>query len=146
MWFLVVENEDLRLILENYNTVAIIGLSKDPSKDSRQVARYLIFHGYEIIPINPFADMVLGRKAYSSLLDLPEELKKRVEIVDIFRPSEQVLPHVMQAIKLKEIYNYPKVIWMQLGIINEEASRIAEEAGMVVVMDRCIMQEHKRLM
>ncbi len=136
---------DLRDILEKYKTVAIVGLSKDPSKDSYRVARYLKSQGFRIVPINPFANEILGEKSYKSLLDLPHYVQKSLEIVDIFRPPQEVLSIVEQAIKLKNAYGRPHVIWMQLGIFNEEAAQKAEKAGLTVVMDKCIMQEHRRI-
>ena len=136
---------DLRDILARYKTVAIVGLSKDPSKDSYRVAMYLKSQGFRIVPINPFANEILNEKSYKSLLDLPQYLQKSLEIVDIFRPSQEVLSIVEQTIKLKSAYGRPHVVWMQLGIFNEEAAQKAEKAGITVVMDKCIMQEHKRL-
>jgi predicted CoA-binding protein len=136
---------DLRDILAKYKTVAIVGLSKDPSKDSYRVAMYLKSQGFRIVPINPFANEILGEKSYKSLLDLPQYVQKSLEIVDIFRPSQEVLSIVEQTIKLKSAYGRPHVVWMQLGIFNEEAAQKAEKAGLTVVMDKCIMQEHKRL-
>jgi len=96
---------------------------------------------YRIIPVNPFVDEVLGEKSYKSLLDVPEN----IEIVDIFRPSEDVPSIVHEAIKIKNRLGTPKVIWMQLGIVNEEAARLAKAASFKVVMDRCMMIEHRRL-
>jgi len=118
-----------------------VGLSRNPAKASYRVAQYLQSVGYRIIPVNPFVDQVLGEKSYKSLLDVPET----IEIVDIFRPSEDVPAIVEEAIKLKNRLGTPKVIWMQLGIVNEEAARRAKEAGFKVVMDRCMMVEHRRL-
>jgi predicted CoA-binding protein len=136
---------DLKEILERYKTVAIVGVSKDPSKDSYRVATYLKSQGFRIVPINPFADEILGEKSYKSLLELPQVIQKSLEIVDIFRPSQEVPSIVEQAIKLKSAYGRPHVVWMQLGIFNEEAAKKAEKARLTVVMDKCIMQEHKRL-
>jgi predicted CoA-binding protein len=136
---------DLKEILERYKTVAIVGLSKDPSKDSYRVATYLKSQGFRIVPINPFADEILGEKSYKSLIELPQDIQKSLEIVDIFRPSQEVLSIVEQAIKLKSAYGRPHVVWMQLRIFNEEAAKKAEKARLTVVMDKCIMQEHKRL-
>lgn len=136
---------NIREILTKYKTVAIVGLSKDPSKDSYKVAKYLKNNGFFIIPINPSADKILGQKSYKSLLDLPRDVQKSLEIVDIFRPSHEVLPIVEQAIKLKNAIGKPYVVWMQLGIVNNEAALKAEKAGLTIVMDKCIMQEHRRL-
>jgi predicted CoA-binding protein len=109
------------------------------------VAEYLKGQGYRIIPINPTADEVLEEKCYKSLLEVPTEIQKTVEIVDVFRPSADVPSIVDQAVKLKERFDKPYVVWMQLGIINEQAAITAREAGLVVVMNRCMMQEHKKL-
>jgi predicted CoA-binding protein len=138
-------NNNLREILTKYKTVAVVGLSKDPSKDSHRVAEYLKNHGFHIIPVNPSAEEILGEKCYKTLLDMPAEIQNTVEIVDIFRPSAEVLPIAEQAIQLKRLHGVPYVVWMQLGIINEQAAEMARKAGLTVVMDRCMMQEHKRL-
>ena len=139
------EQDTIRNVMENYKIVAVVGLSRDPSKDSYEVARFLQSRGYRIIPINPFCDQVLGEKAYGSLLEMPEDLQKSIEIVDIFRPSQDVPPVVEQAVQLKKKYGKPHVIWMQLGIINKEAAKKAEEAGLTVVMDKCTMIERGKL-
>lgn len=127
--------------METYHTVAVVGLSKDSSKPSHRVARYLQSVGYRVIPVNPFVDQVLGEKSYKSLLEVPET----IDIVEIFRPSDKVLPIVEQAIELKKKSGSPKVIWMQQGIINQQAAKHAKQAGFKVVMDHCMMKEHKRL-
>jgi uncharacterized protein len=131
-------------ILSKYRVIAVVGLSSDPSKPSHHVAVYMKAHGYRIIPINPTVVEVLGEKSYKSLLDLPPELQKTIEVVDIFRRPEDVSPVVEQAVALKQKNGKPYVVWMQLGIVNEEAAETARKAGLVVVMDRCIMLEHKR--
>jgi predicted CoA-binding protein len=133
--------EDIKSVLTNHKTIAVVGLSRNPAKDSYQVAKYLKSAGYRIIPVNPFADRILGKKCYKSLLDIPET----IEIVDIFRPSEDVLPIVKEAIQLKNRVGTPKLVWMQLGIANEEAEKLAIEAGLTVVMDKCIRTEHRHL-
>ncbi|WNZ29424.1 MAG: CoA-binding protein [Candidatus Bathyarchaeota archaeon] len=132
--------QQIKAILETYRTVAVVGLSKDSSKHSHRVARYLQAAGYRVIPVNPFVDTVLGEKAYKSLLDVPEP----IDIVDIFRPSDEVLPVIEEAVKLKTKFGYPHVVWMQEGIINEQAAQQAKQAGLTVVMDHCMMKEHKR--
>jgi hypothetical protein len=137
--------DDAREILTIYKTVAVVGLSRDPSKDSYRVAEYLKKHGFHIVPINPFADEVLGEKSYKSLLDMPAEVQKTLEIADIFRPSAEILPIVEQVIQLKKLFGVPYVVWMQLGIINDQAAETAKNAGLTVVMDKCMMQQHSRL-
>lgn len=124
--------------------MVVVGLSRDLGKDSHRVSAYLKQHGFHIIPVNPFADEVLGEKSYKSLLDIPPEIQKTIEIVDIFRPSKDVQPIVEQAIKLKATYGKPDVVWMQLGIVNEQAAEAAKKAGLLVIMDKCMMIEHKR--
>ncbi|MEE8355079.1 MAG: CoA-binding protein [Candidatus Bathyarchaeia archaeon] len=142
----MISDEGIRGILKRHTTVAVVGLSRNPSKASYEVAEYLQSRGYRIVPINPGADEILGEKSYGSLLELPEELKRSVEIVDLFRPSEAVPPFVDDAIKLREEFGAPEVIWMQLGIVNEEAAEMARGAGMTVIMDRCMKVEHRRLL
>ena len=132
-------------ILKKYKVIAVVGLSKEPEKDSHRVSAYLKQHGYQIIPVNPFADEVLGEKSYKSLLDIPPEIQKTIEIVDIFRPSKDVPPIVQQAIKLKQTFGKPLVVWMQLGIINEQAAEAARRAGLIVIMDKCLMVERQHL-
>jgi predicted CoA-binding protein len=139
-------SENLRKILSEYKTVAVIGLSRDPSKDSHRVAKYLKEQGFHIVPVNPTADEILGEKSYKSLLDMPAEIQKTLEVVDIFRPSGEVLLIIEQVIQLRKCYGLPHVVWMQLGIINEKAAEKAREAGLTVIMDKCIMREHKRLL
>jgi predicted CoA-binding protein len=135
---------EIKEILTKYKTVAVVGLSREPDKDSHRVSAYLKKHGFRIIPVNPFADEVLGEKSYKSLLDIPSEVQKTIDVVDIFRPSKDVPLIVEQAVKLKEMYGKPRVVWMQLGIVNGQAAEAAKKAGLTVVMDRCIMLEHKR--
>ena len=139
------DTDKIRSLLKKYRTIAIVGLSRDPSKDSYRVAEYLQSKGYRIIPINPSADQILGQKCYRSLLEVSEELQKTIEIVDIFRPSQDVPLIVDEAVQLRNRYGKPQVIWMQLGIVNEEAAKKARNAGLTVVMDRCIAQEHRGL-
>lgn len=126
---------DIADILKEYKTIAVIGLSKEQDKDSNKVARYMKANGYKIVPINPTAYEILDEKCYSSL----EEAPHGIEIANIFRPAEEAEAIVRQAIAKKA-----KVVWMQLGIKNERASQLARDAGLEVVMDKCIMVEHKR--
>jgi predicted CoA-binding protein len=135
---------EIKEILAKYKTVAVVGLSREPDKDSHRVSAYLKQHGFHIIPVNPFADEILGEKSYKSLMDIPPEIQKAIEIVDVFRPSRDVPPIVEQAIKLKAAYGKPNVVWMQLGIVNEQAAEAARQAGLTVVMNRCMMIEHRR--
>ena len=139
------EKDVIKNILENYKTVAIVGLSKDPSKDSFEVGQFLQSKGYKIIPVNPSADQILGEKCYKSLLEMPEDLQKTIDIVDIFRPSTDVPPIVDQVVRLKRKFGKPYVVWMQLGIVNEDAAKKAEDTGLTVVMDKCMRIERRKL-
>ena len=136
---------DIKEILTKYKTVAVIGLSREPGKDSHRVSAYLKKHGFRIVPVNPFADEVLGEKSYKSLLDIPPEVQKTIEVIEIFRPSKDVPPIVEQAIKLKAMYGKPHVVWMQIGIVNEQAAETAKKDGLTVVTNKCMMIEHSRL-
>jgi hypothetical protein len=140
-----VVKDDVKETLTKYKTVAVVGISRDPSKDSHRVPEYLQSQGFKIIPVNPTATKILGEKGYKSLLEIPAKIQKTLEIVDIFRPPADVPPIVEQAVRLKERYDKPYVVWMQLGIINEQAAETAREAGITVVMNRCMMQEHRKL-
>jgi predicted CoA-binding protein len=129
-------DEDLKTILTNAKTIAVVGLSENPSRDSNGVASYLKKNGYRIIPVNPSVDEILGEKSYPDLLSI----KDTVDVVDVFR-QPQFLPEIAeQAVKIKA-----KVLWMQLGAQNEEAANIARKAGLTVVQDNCMMAEHSRL-
>ncbi|MCW4044124.1 MAG: CoA-binding protein [Candidatus Bathyarchaeota archaeon] len=137
--------EEIKEILTRSKTVAVVGLSRDPNKDSYRISEYLKEHGFHIVPVNPFADEVLGKKSYKNLLDIPVELQKTIDVVDIFRPAEDVPLIVEQAATLKARHGKPSVIWMQLGIVNKQAAMTAKKAGFTVVMNRCMMVEHMRL-
>jgi uncharacterized protein len=137
--------EQIRNILQKTKTIAIVGLSKDPLKHSFKVGFYLKKQGYRIIPVNPFADEVLGEKSYKSLLEIPAELQEKIDIIDIFRKPDDVSPIVHQAIQLKLKYGKPSVIWMQIGIVNEQIAEAATMAGLIVIMNKCLMVEHRYL-
>jgi len=124
----------IKEILETYKNIAVVGLSSQTSRPSYSVSRYMQTVGYRIIPVNPNETEVLGEKAYASLDDVPG----KIEIVDIFRRPEFVPDVVDAAIRRKA-----RVIWMQLGIVNEAAAARARAAGLEVVMDRCILVEHR---
>jgi predicted CoA-binding protein len=123
-------------ILTDYRTVAVVGASPNPERPSYRVASYLIENGYRVIPVNPNAEEILGQKCYPDLTSIPE----KVEVVDIFRRSEDVMPIVDEAIKIGA-----RAVWMQEGVINEEAAAKARDAGLLVVMDKCMLKEHSRL-
>jgi uncharacterized protein len=136
----------IKEILTKYKTIAVVGLSNEIARDSYRVSAYLQNQGYKIIPVNPFVDQVLSEKSYKSLLEIPPEIQKTIEIVDIFRKPQDVLPILEQAIELKAKFGVPFVFWMQLGIVNERAAKVAEQAGLIVIMDRCLMVEHRKIM
>jgi uncharacterized protein len=137
--------KEIEQILEDHKIIAIVGLSRDTEKDSYRVGAYLKKHGFQIIPINPLAEEILGEKSYKSLLDVPVEIQREIDIIDIFRRSEDVPPIVEQAIALKAKHGKPNVVWMQLGITNEKAAKAAERAGLTVIMNKCVMIEHSHL-
>ena len=116
--------------------IAVIGISKNPDKAAHYVPQYLQDKGFNIIPVNPSSDKILEKKCYKTITDVDES----IDIVDIFRPSEEVLPFVQDAIKKK-----PKVIWLQEGIHNQEAEELARNQGIKVVFNRCMLAEHQRL-
>jgi len=128
-------DQEIRQILSMKN-VAVVGMSRDPSKDAHLIPKYLINNGYNVIPVNPTADEILGRKCYKSLLEVPE----KIDIVDVFRPSEHVPPIIKDAVA-KGV----KVVWMQIGISNNDAEQEASKNGIKVVYNRCMMEEHRRL-
>jgi uncharacterized protein len=128
--------KEIKDLLDNCHTIAVVGLSDNFEKTSYIVARYMQAHGYRIIPVNPTIKESLGVKAYPSLRDVPE----KVDIVNVFRSSNDVPPVADDAIAIKA-----KVLWMQEGIVNEPSAEKARAAGLKVVMDRCIMVEHVRL-
>jgi len=129
---------ELRTLLERARTIAVVGLSDKPDRDSYQIAQYLQSNGYRIIPVNPMVPEVLGERSYPSLTEIPGEV--RVDIVDIFRRSEQVPPVVEEALR-----RGVGAIWMQLGVRHAEAAQRATAAGVPVVEDLCIMVQHRRL-
>ncbi len=124
------------LTIFDYKTVAVVGISDNPERPSHFVAKFLEEKGYSIIPVNPNLKEWAGRKCYPDLLSIPE----KVDVVDIFRRPEAVPPIVDEAIRIKA-----KVVWMQEGIVNEEAAAKARNAGLEVVMDRCMKKEYIRL-
>lgn len=119
-----------------YKVIAVVGLSKNEGKPSHYVPRYMQKKGYRIIPVNPTTREILGEHCYGSL----DEVQEKIDVVNIFRPSSEVLPIVEKAIS-KGV----KAVWMQEGIVNEKAAELAEKNGVLVVMDRCMMKEHRTL-
>lgn len=133
---IITQDDKIRDILKNARTIAILGLSPKPERDSNMVARYLKEQGYRIIPVRPAQKEILGEKVYASF----DDIKETVDIVDVFRNPAQIVPHAHEAIRLK-----PKVFWMQLNIENREAADLLTAAGIDVIMDRCIKVDHERL-
>jgi predicted CoA-binding protein len=124
----------IRGILERSKTIAVVGLSPDESRDSHQVAAYMQRHGYRVIPVNPNVTEVLGERAYASLREIPQP----IDLIDVFRRPEFVPALVEEAIALQA-----PALWLQLGVVHEAAARRAQQAGIEVVMDRCLMVEHQ---
>ena len=116
--------------------VAVVGMSKNPDKAAHYVPKYLHDNGYDITPVNPNADVILKKQCYDDIADVPDY----VDIIEIFRPSDQVMPIIKEAIKKK-----PKVIWLQEGIHNKEAEKLAHDVGIDVIFNRCMLAEHSRL-
>lgn len=127
--------EEIKEILKSARVIAVVGLSNDGTRPSNRIGKYLKARGYKVIPVNPNYDSVIDLKSYASLLQIPDV----VDIVDIFRKPEAVSEMVDEAIKKRV-----KVIWMQEGVINEEAALKAKNAGIKVVMDRCIYKEYDK--
>jgi hypothetical protein len=128
----------LRSIFDEAKTIAVVGLSSKSERDSYGVARYLQRHGYRVVPVNPNETEVLGEKAYPSLLDVPTDVA--IDIVDVFRRAEATPPIAEQAVSASA-----KVLWLQEGIVNEDARRIAEDGGLTVVMGLCIRTTREQL-
>ena len=130
------ESADLRRILTECRTIAVVGLSAKENRPSHGVARYLQQHGYRIVPVNPRFESMLGERCYARLADIPHP----VDMVDVFRRAAEVLPVAQDAVAIGA-----RCLWQQLGIANTEADRVARAAGLDSVMDRCIKIEHARL-
>ncbi|AWR95676.1 CoA-binding protein [Acidianus brierleyi] len=133
------ENEILN-VLKGYKNIATIGFSKDPSKPSHQVPKFLISKGYNVIPVNPTVNEILGRKSYKSILDVPE----KIEVVEVFRPSSEVPKIVDEVLERVKQKGDVKVIWLQEGIRNDEAAEKARKAGLIVIQDRCMYKEYMK--
>lgn len=130
-------DDELRRILRDNRVIAVVGLSANPARPSNAVARYLMAHGYTIIPVNPAETEILGQPCYPDLASIPQP----VDIVDCFRKSEDTPPLAQAAVAIGA-----KVLWLQLGVSNETAAQTASAGGLAVVMDRCLEIEHARLL
>lgn len=128
----------IRQSLANCKTIAVVGLSPKPHRDSFRVAKYMLDHGFRIVPINPNATEVLGEKAYASLTEAA--LHERIDMVNCFRNSEDIPPIAAEAIAIGA-----KSLWLQIGVVNDAAAKQATDAGLVVVQDLCLMVEHRQL-
>jgi predicted CoA-binding protein len=133
------EDSQLKEILESCRVIAVVGLSAKEDRPSYRVASYLKAQGYRILPVNPAVEEVLGEKAFGSLLEIPAEIQ--VDIVDVFRRPQDVPPIAEQAVAREA-----RVLWLQEGIVHQEAAGRASEAGLLVVQDRCMLKEHRRLL
>ena len=133
----VEDDKELRNILRSAHNVACVGVSTNPEKPSYGIFQYLLEAGYNMIPVNPTAPLVMGRRSYPDLASVPE----KIDVVQIFRKPEDVPPVVEQAIQAGA-----RVVWMQEGIVNQQAAERAEQAGLQVVMNRCMMKTHMRLL
>ncbi|MDS0292864.1 CoA-binding protein [Halogeometricum luteum] len=139
----MVSDDDLREMLDA-DTVAVVGCSTTEGKAAHDIPAYLQRHGYRVIPVNPFADEVLGETAYDSLADVPEDVE--IDLVDVFRPSEEAGDIVDAAIERHESVGDVRSVWLQLGITDDEAGERAREAGLAFVQDKCMKVEHSRLL
>ncbi|MBA4312829.1 MAG: CoA-binding protein [Chlorobiaceae bacterium] len=131
------QSSTIKKILQEAKTIAIVGASVKPSRDSFHIMRFLMEAGYNVIPVNPAYNEILGKKCFPDL----RQLEEQVDIVDIFRRSDEILPIVQDAMLIGA-----PAIWMQLGVVNEEAASLAERAGINVIMNKCIKVEYQILM
>ena len=132
------EDRELAILLGEAHTVAVVGLSSKPSRPSYEIAAYLQDHGYRIVPVNPKETEVLGERAYPSLRDIPDDVQ--IDVVDVFRRAEDTPPIARDAVAIGA-----KVLWLQEGIVSDEAYRIASEAGLDVIMGVCIRATRRRI-
>ena len=136
------ENNDLiRDVLKKYRTIAVYGMSKNPAKAGQSVPAFLLSKGYAIIPINPSVDMILNRRCYHNL----KEVEEHIDIIEVFRPSEEAFSIVQEAIARKKEKGDVAVIWLQEGIQNEEAKMLAEKNGIIFIQDHCMFKEYNRI-
>ena len=138
--FFMTEEEKIKQIF-SFKNIAVVGMSDNPEKPSNRVPAYLMKQGYKIIPINPTKNEIMGLKSYKSLLEVEDE----IDVVDVFRRPEQVLEVVRDAIERKKQRGDIKAIWLQEGIVNDEAKRLAEENGLLFIQDKCMFREHLRI-
>ena len=132
--------DEIRDILKNTKTIAVVGLSPKPKRPSHSVSKAMQGFGYQIIPVRPAVDEVLGEKAYVDLESIPKDLRKKIDMVDVFRAPEKITPIIDACIKLKI-----PLIWLQDGVVNEAEAAKAQAAGITVVMDRCVYRDYYTL-
>jgi len=132
--------DEIRDILKNTKIIAVVGLSPKPKRPSHSVSKAMQGFGYQIIPVRPAVDEVLGEKAYVDLESIPEDLRKKIDMVDVFRAPEKITPIIDACIKLKI-----PLIWLQDGVVNEAEAARAQAAGITVVMDRCVYRDYYTL-
>jgi predicted CoA-binding protein len=130
-------------VLNKVKVVAVVGASKNPEKEAHKVPLYLKEHGYNVIPVNPTADYVIGERAYKSLLDIPDEIARKIDVIDVFRPSEELADIAAQAVELAKRAGKKYVFWAQLGLENETAKELLRKEGFEYIMNSCMMAEHK---
>ncbi len=128
-------------IFETYTSVAVFGMSTNPAKPAHYVPAFMIEKGYDVIPINPAAEEIAGRKAYKTISEIPE----KIDILNVFRPSEQCLAIVEEAVNRKRLKGDIQLIWLQEGIINEDARKLAEDNGIDFIQNHCMMKEYTML-
>ena len=128
-------------IFDNYKIIAVYGMSTNGAKPSHHVPAFLLSQGYNIIPVNPVANEIAGQKVYKNLFDIPDE----IEILNVFRPSALALEVVQEAVERKKAKGDIKLIWLQEGIINDEAKKLAEDNGIEFIQDRCMYKEYQNL-
>ena len=136
---------NIEQIFANTSNIAVFGLSKNELRDSYQVSVYMKNAGYNIIPINPTIDSVMGVKSYNSLMNIPEEMLKNIELVNVFRKSEFVKEIVDEVIEINKKYRKIHTIWMQLGVFFNEVDNISKESKLNIITNKCIKIEHGRL-
>ncbi len=128
-------------ILSKYKTIAVYGMSGNPSKPAYEIPEFMIEKGYNIIPINPKEEEILGKKVYHNLMDVPD----KIEILNVFRPSQEAVEVVKQAIERKKVKGDIDVIWLQLGIYNDEAKALAEDNAIEFVQNKCLKIEYNKM-
>ncbi|MBI4176745.1 MAG: CoA-binding protein [Candidatus Aenigmarchaeota archaeon] len=134
---------DTKEILKKYQVIAVMGCSRDVTKDAHTVPAYMKSKGYRVIPVNPSGEEILGEKSYKSLAEIPYGLKDKIEIINIFRPSPELLAATQAIVKEKRNLPSLKVVWAQLGIQDDAAKSLAEQNGLIFVQNRCMMRDYQ---